>query len=204
MLLGRFPTHGGTLYWPPEHRRRPAACEPRLGRVGLRPLLLLEGGETPKKDVHATSVEDLREQVESRLAALDPDLEVLLVEVVGAKGSPVVRIFLDSPGGVDHEVCARATRGLSELLSDYAIEISSPGPSRPLTKPDHYRRFLGRRVRVRTREAIEGRSNFNGELVDADDRRVALAGDWGVVEIPHERIRRSNLVPQHEPARRPR
>ena len=79
---------------------------------------------------------------------------------------------------------------------DYGVEVSSPGPERPLTKLDHYRRFLGRRVRVRTREEIEGRKDFKGELVGADDEAVALAGDWGTVRIPHERIRRSNLIPQ--------
>jgi ribosome maturation factor RimP len=130
------------------------------------------------------------------MAELDPSVEVLLVEVVGAKGSPAIRVFLDHPEGVDHDLCTRATRNLSELLRDYTVEISSPGPSRPLTKPDHYRRFLGRRVRVRTREAIEGRSDFKGELVVADERRVALSGHWGTVEIPHERIKRSNLVPE--------
>jgi ribosome maturation factor RimP len=130
------------------------------------------------------------------MAQLDPAVEVLLVEVVGAKGSRAIRVFLDHPAGVDHDLCTRATRSLGELLRDYAVEVSSPGPSRPLTKPDHYRRYLGRRVRVRTREAIEGRSEFKGELVDADERRVALSGHWGTVEIPHERIKRSNLVPQ--------
>jgi ribosome maturation factor RimP len=140
--------------------------------------------------------------VESRLAELDPELDVLLVEVVGVKGSPAVRVFLDRPGGVDHELCARASAKLSEVLGDYGVEVSSPGPSRPLTKLHHYRRFLGHPVRVRTREAIEGRSNFKGELVDVDERRVALAGDWGTVEIPHERIKRSNLVPQTVPLRR--
>ena len=132
------------------------------------------------------------------MADLDPAVDVLLVEVVGAKGSPAIRVFLDHPEGVDHDLCARATRNLNELLRDYTIEISSPGPSRPLTKPDHFRRYLGRRVRVRTREAIEGRSDFKGELVDADERRVALSGHWGTVEIPLERIKRSNLVPQAE------
>jgi ribosome maturation factor RimP len=132
------------------------------------------------------------------MAELDSAVEVLLVEVVGAKGSPAIRVFLDHPDGVDHDLCARVTRSLGELLRDYAVEVSSPGPSRPLTKPDHFRRYLGRRVRVRTREAIEGRSDFKGELVDADERRVALSGQWGTVEIPLERIKRSNLVPQHE------
>ena len=49
---------------------------------------------------------------------------------------------------------------------------------------------------MRTREAIDGRSDFKGELIGADDRGVALAGEWGTVTIPHERIRRSNLLPQ--------
>jgi ribosome maturation factor RimP len=135
------------------------------------------------------------------MAELDPAVEVLLVEVTGAKGSPAIRVFLDSPDGVDHDLCARATRALGELLREYTVEVSSPGPSRPLTKPHHYRRFVGRRVRVRTREEIEGRSEFKGELVGADDNRVALSGDWGTVEIPHERIKRSNLVPQPQPER---
>jgi ribosome maturation factor RimP len=107
-----------------------------------------------------------------------------------------LRLFLDHPDGVDHELCVRVTGHLRDLLVDYTVEVSSPGPDRPLTKLDHYRRFVGRRVRVRTREAIEGRSEFKGELVDANDEGVALSGEWGTVTIPHERIRRSNLVPQ--------
>jgi ribosome maturation factor RimP len=131
---------------------------------------------------------------------LEPDVEVLLVEVVGAGRSPALRVFLDREGGVDHALCVRVTGHLRDLLRDYTVEVSSPGPSRPLTKPHHYRRFLGSRVRVRTREAIEGRSDFKGELVDADDSGVAVSGEWGKVTIPHERIRRSNLVPQTDSA----
>ena len=142
-----------------------------------------------------TDASEIQPQVEARLAALEPEVEVLLVELSGGKGSPLVRVFLDRPGGVDHALCARATGHLRDLLRDYTVEVSSPGPSRPLTKPGHYRRFLGRKVRVRTREVIEGRSEFRGELIDADERGVALAGEWGTVTIPHERIRRSNLVP---------
>src|SRR5688500_6778470 len=98
--------------------------------------------------------------IESRMAELDPAVEVLLVEVMGAKGAPAIRVLLDHPEGVDHDLCTLATRSLGELLRDYAVEVSSPGPSRPLTKPDHFRRYLGRRVRIRTREAIEGRCEF--------------------------------------------
>jgi ribosome maturation factor RimP len=138
----------------------------------------------------------IKAEVEQRIGALEPDVEVLAVDMVGAGRSPTLRIFLDRSEGVDLDLCARVTRHLSPLLRDYTVEVSSPGPERPLTKLDHYRRFMGRRVRVRTHEAIEGRSDFNGELIGADDRGVAIAGEWGTVTIPHERIRRSNLVAQ--------
>jgi len=165
--------------------------------VGLRPLLFLEvERKTSSHPGQGSDHSDLQAQVQSRVSAVEPDVEVLLVEVIGAKGSPALRVFLDRPGGVDHELCARVTGHLRDLLRDYSVEVSSPGPSRPLTKPDHFRRFLGRRVRIRTREAIEGRSDFKGELVGADERTVAVAGDWGTTTIPHERIRRSNLVSQ--------
>ena len=54
---------------------------------------------------------------------------------------------------------------LPEVREHYALEVSSPGRTRPLTKPDHFRRFLGRRARVRLRDARDGHSSFTGELV---------------------------------------
>jgi ribosome maturation factor RimP len=138
----------------------------------------------------------IQAEVEQLLSELEPDVEVLAVERIGGGRSPTLRIFLDRSGGVDLELCARVTHHLRDLLREYTVEVSSPGPERPLTKLEHYRRFMGRRVRVRTRETIEGRSDFKGELIGADDRGVALAGEWGTVTIPHERIRRSNLIAQ--------
>jgi ribosome maturation factor RimP len=138
----------------------------------------------------------IQAEVEQRLGELEPDVEVLTVDLIGGGRSRALRIFIDRTGGVDLDLCARVTRHLRDLLRDYTVEVSSPGPERPLTRVEHYRRFMGRRVRVRTRETIEGRSDFKGELIGADDRGVALAGEWGTVTIPHERIRRSNLVQQ--------
>jgi ribosome maturation factor RimP len=152
--------------------------------------------QTEQKKRPEIPAEDLQRELEGRLAAVEPDVEVLTVDTVGIRGSRGLRVVLDRPGGVDHDLCARVTRHLRDLLADYTVEVSSPGPSRPLTKLDHYRRFLGRRVRVRTTEAIDGRSEFKGELVGADERGVVLSGELGTVTIPHERIRRSNLVPQ--------
>ena len=155
-------------------------------------------GDTQTNDERATTLPAarLQERVEERIAVAEPEVDVLAVEAAGSSRSPVVRVFVDHPGGVSLELCARVTNHLRDLLEDYGVEVSSPGPERPLSKPDHYRRHLGRRVRVRTHQEIEGRKDFKGELIGADDKGVALAADWGTITIPHERIRRSSLVSQ--------
>ena len=144
----------------------------------------------------------LQDRIEERLSAVEPDVEVLAVEVAGSRRSPKLRVFLDRPAGVDLALCARVTHHLRDLLVDFTVEVSSPGPERPLSKLEHYQRHLGRRIRVRTDEAIEGRSDFKGELVGADADGVSLAADWGMVRIPQERIRRANLISQPEASRR--
>jgi ribosome maturation factor RimP len=131
------------------------------------------------------------EQIETRLAEAEPDVEVLAVEQIAAER---LRIVIDRDGGVDLALCERVTRHLRDLLLDYALEVSSPGPERPLVKPEHFRRYLGRRARVRTREPRDGHKSFTGELVGASDEEVTVAAASGVVTIPYSEINRSNLV----------
>jgi ribosome maturation factor RimP len=134
--------------------------------------------------------------IETRLATSAPDVEVLLAEVVGGT---TLRVFIDHPDGVSLALCERVTHLLGDLRQRYALEVSSPGLERPLTKPAHFRRYLGRRARVRTRGAHDGsaegrRRSFTGELVGATDDEVTLAADGGVIAIPYADIHRSNLV----------
>jgi ribosome maturation factor RimP len=133
----------------------------------------------------------IQADIEARLAVAEPDVEVLLAEVVGGD---VLRLFVDHPDGVTLEVCERVTRALEDVRERYALEVSSPGRARPLTKPDHFRRFLGQRARVRTREERSGHKTFTGELVGAGDDAVTIAADTGVIAIPYADIHRSNLV----------
>jgi ribosome maturation factor RimP len=91
-------------------------------------------------------------------------------------------------------LCERVTGHLGSVRERYALEVSSPGAERPLTKPDHFRRFLGRRARVRTRDPHQGRRAFTGELVGASESELVLAADDGVVTIPYTDIQRSNLL----------
>ena len=129
--------------------------------------------------------------IEARLADVEPDVEVLLFEPTNAS---TMRLVIDSPEGVSLATCERVTRHLGDLLLETGLEVSSPGPERPLTKPDHFRRFLGRKARVRTREVREGHKSFTGELVGASDEEVTVAADDGVVSIPYTEISRSHLV----------
>ncbi len=133
----------------------------------------------------------LQTEIEARLAGVEPEVEVLLAEVAG----PTLRLFIDHPDGVTLELCERVSGHLTEYHQSYALEVSSPGQDRPLTKPQHYSRFLGRRARVRLREAAEGHKQLTGELVGASDSDVTIAAGDGILTIPYEQIVRSNLVP---------
>ncbi len=132
------------------------------------------------------------QEVEERLAAAEPDVEVLLVEVVSGT---TLRVFIDHPDGVTLELCERVSGVLADYRDRYALEVSSPGQDRPLTKPQHYSRFLGRHARVRLRDGREGHKSVTGELVGASDKDVTIAAPGGVVTIPYDEIARSNLVP---------
>jgi ribosome maturation factor RimP len=139
-------------------------------------------------------VSTIQTDIEARLAASEPDVEVLLAEIVGGS---TLRVFIDHPDGVTLALCERVTHALPELRERYALEVSSPGIERPLSKPQHFRRYLGRRARVRTRDAVDGHKSFTGELVGASDDAVTIASDGNpptLVAIPYAEIQRSNLI----------
>jgi ribosome maturation factor RimP len=136
-------------------------------------------------------IENLQRDIEQRLATAEPDVEVLACEDAGRDR---LRLFIDNPNGVDLALCERVTKHLADLLAAYSLEVSSPGPERPLSKPDHFRRFLGKRARVRLRQPKDGHRSFTGELVGASDDEVTVAVDTGVVSIPYSEINRSNLL----------
>jgi ribosome maturation factor RimP len=144
-------------------------------------------------------VSALQNEIETRLETIEPDVEVLLAEVSGT----TLRLFIDHPEGVTLALCERVSGLLNDYRDRYSLEVSSPGLDRPLTKPQHYSRFLGRHARVRLRGAppptggspLVGHRSVTGELVGASDREVTIAADGGVVTIPYDQIARSNLIP---------
>ena len=127
-----------------------------------------------------------------RLAQCEPDVEVLLAEVISGS---TLRLFIDHPSGVTLDLCERVSGRLNDYRERYALEVSSPGQNRPLTKPQHFSRFLGRHARVRLREARDGHKSLTGELVGASEQEVTIAAGDAIVTIPYDQIARSNLVP---------
>lgn len=132
-------------------------------------------------------------EIEERLREVDENIEFLAVEPAGGDA---LRIYVDHPDGVNLEICQKVTSGLNELLLDHTLEVSSPGPERPLTRPEHFSRFEGRRAKVETVEPIEGRSKFTGTILAADKEEMKLGYDNAVANISYGNIKRSHLAPE--------
>ena len=133
----------------------------------------------------------LAREVAPRVESAVPGVEVLALELSGPERFTV---YVDHPQGVDHALCARVTDILRDYLREYSVDVSSPGVERPLRKPEHFSRVVGRRVALKTREEIGGRSRFKGQLVAVGERTVRIGVDGAEMEIPYEAIVRGNLV----------
>ena len=153
----------------------------------------------------ASIEERVREVAEPILAG--EGLELLDVEFVREQGY-VLRLFIDNPAA-GHKVglddCERASRAVDTALEvedviahEYSLEVSSPGLNRPLKKPVHYERVVGKKVRVKTFGPLAGteppRKNFLGVLagVEPDGVRVQVEGA-GEFRIPYKDIAHANL-----------
>jgi ribosome maturation factor RimP len=140
-------------------------------------------------------------EVESLLAA--SEYEVVDVQCTGSRRGPVVRIFVDSEGGVSLDDCARVSRAVGDHLDAkgilpgrYILEVSSPGVDRPLKRPADYRRFEGETAQISTYEKIGGRHNHLGVLAGyREDRREVLLETEaeGTVTIPLGAIKKAHL-----------
>ena len=138
-----------------------------------------------------TKERQLEHELAGRIEKRVPGTEVLAVELLGPERFCV---YIDHPQGVDHALCERVTRELDDYRREYAIDVSSPGIERPLRKPAHFERFVGRRVALRTAREIAGRKRFKGQVIGADEQAVHLATEPQPVDIPYEEIVRGNLI----------
>lgn len=134
---------------------------------------------------------NVQEEIETILSSAEPAIEVLRVDPVGRD---TLRIYIDHPDGVTLEVCTRATHALAVVRERYAVEISSPGNRRPLTKPAHFQRFVGAHAKVTLRAPADGRITWRGEIVAADEAAVTLGTDQGMLVVEYGDIKQANLT----------
>ncbi len=150
--------------------------------------------------------QELREQVEQAITPLlsRHGYEIVLIEIIAR--SHVLRLYVDREGGVSIDDCSTVSHMVGDLLDaegfsdrisgSYELEVSSPGLDRPLVKPAHFQKVLGKQVRITTFEPISGRRKFMGKLVAADDAAAQIEVDGQVYAIPHKGIASARLVPE--------
>ena len=144
----------------------------------------------------AERVREIAEQ-----AAIDHGVELVHAEVAGPEGHPIVRLFIDKPGGVTHSDCSKVSHQTSTVLdvedfihSAYVLEVSSPGLERGLYKRADYERFAGSQAKIKVRAPINGQRNFRGRILGVDDEKVIVEDRTsGRVEIPLDGIVKANL-----------
>jgi len=142
-----------------------------------------------------------RVQAIAEQAAIDHGLELVHAEVAGPDNKPIVRIFIDKPGGVTHQDCSDVSLQVGTILdvedfihAAYTLEVSSPGIERGLYKRDDYERFTGSLAKLRTQRPINGQRNFRGRLLGLEGNDVLFEDRTnGRVTVPFESIVKANL-----------
>ena len=132
--------------------------------------------------------------------------ELVLLEFSPHKGSAMVRLFIDAPGGITLGDCEKVSREVEGVLDvedpipqNYRLEVSSPGLDRPLVKPAHYERFAGSVAKLQLVAPRNNRRKFQGVLKGLKEGRVVLdTADAGTVEFGLDEIERARLVPDYE------
>lgn len=141
----------------------------------------------------------------SLLEALEPHaqnhgIEIVTIELTGAKKAPTIRVYIDTPEGVSFDELSSSQAWINEVMDEldpfpgaYVLEVSSPGIDRPLRTPEHFSRFAGEDVMVRTVHAVDGRSKFTGVLKGFEAGFVQLELDGQIVSLPIDDIAKAQV-----------
>lgn len=131
--------------------------------------------------------------------------ELVDVEYLSDHGRWVLRIYIDKENGVTIEDCARISHELGELVDikdiidhEYVLEVSSPGLNRPLKKEKDFIRVIGKKIKIRMTEPVNGRRNFSGYLKDFREDTLYLEVDGGLISLLLPKVGKANLVYEFE------
>ncbi len=146
-------------------------------------------------------VTGMRELLEPVVEAMG--FELVMVELAGP-GGRTLRLYIDSPGGILVEDCETVSNQVSSVLDvedpigdEYTLEVSSPGIDRPLVKPEHFEKVLGRLVNIRMRGRYLGRRRFTGVLTETAEGLAVVDVDGECYELPYADMERAKLVSEY-------
>ena len=127
-------------------------------------------------------------------------VEIVTVEVVGARKAPTIRVYIDTPDGVSFDQLASSQAWINDIMDDldpfpgaYTLEVSSPGIDRPLRTKDHFESFVGETAVVKTAKPLDGRSSWTGAIASVEGDAVRRDVDGEAVDIPFDTIKRAHL-----------
>ena len=142
--------------------------------------------------------QNLLEALEGK--AREEGVEIVTLEIVGARKSPTIRVYIDTDHGVGFDELSSSQAWINDIMDEidpfpgaYMLEVSSPGIDRPLRTPEHFKRFVGEKAVLKTQGPIEGRSNFTGTIESATGESVSMDCDGKMFEVPFAQIKRANL-----------
>jgi len=128
-------------------------------------------------------------------------VELIHVEYQREPAGRILRLYIDKSGGVNLEDCAHINRQLGDVLEislddvgAYNLEVSSPGIERPLSRVKDFTMYRNRRIKVQTKQPINGRRNFTGVLEDTSGDIIHIRSDEKVIAIPFVEIKKARLV----------
>ncbi|WP_210204940.1 ribosome maturation factor RimP [Pleionea mediterranea] len=145
--------------------------------------------------------------IEELNGLIEPAVEAVGFEFVGleyvAEGRhSVLRVFIDHEQGINVDDCATVSRQVSAILDvedpisgHYNLEVSSPGMDRPLFKLEHFQRFEGEEIKLRSHAPVDGRRNFRGVLLSVEGEQVLMNVDGQVFTIAFDNVDKANIVP---------
>lgn len=147
----------------------------------------------------------LTHKEQSLLDALEPraaaeGIELVTLEIVGAKKAPTIRVYIDTDHGVSFDELSSTQAWMGDLMDEidpfpgaYTLEVSSPGIDRPLRTVEHFERFVGEQCVVKTTSPVDGRSSFSGTLRGVEDGDVVVEIDGEAHAIPFDGIKKANV-----------
>ncbi|MBW2585066.1 MAG: ribosome maturation factor RimP [Deltaproteobacteria bacterium] len=128
-------------------------------------------------------------------------LELVHVEFQRESSGRILRLYIDKPDGINLDDCASVSRQMGDLLDvnledigPYSLEVTSPGPERPLAKQEDFDKFKGSRAKIKTSRPLNGQKNFTGVLKGISGEQVNLQIGEQTVAIPYQDISKARLA----------